>query len=378
MLGTHEGAMPGTAMPACAMPATCPLPALASAARLLCDACLLCAHSACSLSASSAPASSLAAHRSNARRAPSIKSLLWVEIRWAPSIKSLLWVEIRWAPSIKSLLWVEIRWAPSIKSLLWVEIRGDVRAMFAEYLTDLDANLERRRARFQTGGDGKLEFSWGEGFLDSEGHRASMQATQIWHRASMQATQIWHRASMQATQIWHRASMQATHTVRPRHGRLECDRVRPSRPSGRFSCVLRVPCGSMERHSSLRPTGPVLATARQPGLDTRCPEPLHGGRRGPTRSPPTMLQGTPPFSPLPFPTAVPHCLSPLPVPHCPLAPTMLQGTPPFLTPTPPPFLTPIPPPFPTAVPHRCSGMRSRIRSAARCLWCAQHATLWLR
>eukprot|EP00900_Chrysochromulina_parva_P003522 jgi/Chrpa1/13170/Chrysochromulina_OHIO_Genome00021358-RA len=85
--------------------------------------------------------------------------------------------------------------------------------MFAEYLTDLDANLERRRARFQTGGDGKLEFSWGEGFLDSEGHRASMQATQIWHRASMQATQIWHRASMQATQIWHRASMQATHTV---------------------------------------------------------------------------------------------------------------------------------------------------------------------
>lgn len=314
MLSTHEGAMPGTAMPACAMPATCPLPALASAARLLCGACLLCAHIACSLPASSAPASSFAAHRSNARR------------------------------------------APSIKSLLWVEIRGDVRAMFAEYLTDLDANLERRRARFQTGGDGKLEFSWGEGFMDSEGHRASMQATQIWHRASMQAT----------------------HTVRPRHGRLECDRVRPSRPSGRFSCVLRVPCGSMERHSSLRPTGPVLATARQPGLDTRCPEPLHGGRRGPTRSPPTMLQGTPPFPPLPFPTAVPHCLSPLPVPHCPLAPTMLQGTPPFLTPTPPPFLTPTPPPFPTAVPHRCSGMRSRIRSAARCLWCAQHATLWLR
>lgn len=143
MLGTHEGAMPGTAMPACAMPATCPLPALASAARLLCGACLLCAHIACSLPASSAPASSLAAHRSNARR------------------------------------------APSIKSLLWVEIRGDVRAMFAEYLTDLDANLERRRARFQTGGDGKLEFSWGEGFMDSEGHRASMQATQIWYRASM-------------------------------------------------------------------------------------------------------------------------------------------------------------------------------------------------
>jgi hypothetical protein len=56
------------------------------------------------LPASSAPASSLAAHRSNARR------------------------------------------VPSIKSLLWVEIRGDVRAMFAEYLTDLDANLERRRA----------------------------------------------------------------------------------------------------------------------------------------------------------------------------------------------------------------------------------------
>ena len=105
------------------MPATCPLPALASAARLLCGACLLCAHIACSLAASSAPASSLAAHRSNARR------------------------------------------APSIKSLLWVEIRGDVRAMFAEYLTDLDANLERRRARFQTGGDGKLEFSWGEGFM---------------------------------------------------------------------------------------------------------------------------------------------------------------------------------------------------------------------
>jgi len=64
--------------------------------------------------------------------------------------------------------------------------------MFAEYLTDLDANLERRRARFQTGGDGTLEFSRGEGFMcecegfmDSEGHRASMQATQIWHRASM-------------------------------------------------------------------------------------------------------------------------------------------------------------------------------------------------
>ena len=142
MLSTHEGAMPGTAMPACAMPATCPLPALASAARLLCGACLLCAHIACSLPASSAPASSFAAHRSNARR------------------------------------------APSIKSLLWVEIRGDVRAMFAEYLTDLDSNLERRRARFQTGGDGKLEFSRGEGFMDSEGHRASMQATQIWHRAS--------------------------------------------------------------------------------------------------------------------------------------------------------------------------------------------------
>jgi hypothetical protein len=305
-------------MPACAMPATCPLPALASAARLLCGACLLCAHIACSLSASSAPASSLAAHRSNARR------------------------------------------APSIKSLLWVEIRGDVRAMFAEYLTDLDANLERRRARFQTGGDGKLEFSRGEGFLDSEGHRASMQATQIWHRASMQLhneLQLLDRPTGKKT-----PGGAGTYTVRPRHGRLECDRVRPSRPRGRFSCVLRVPCGSMERHSSLRPTGPVLATARQPGLDTRCPEPLHGGRRGPTRSPPTMLQGTPPFSPLPFPTAVPHCLSPLPVPHCPLAPTMLQGT--------PPFLTPIPPPFPTAVPHRCSGMPSRIRSAARCLWCA--------
>ena len=88
----------------------------------------------------------------------------------------------------------------------------------------------------------------------------------------------------------------------------------------------------MERHSSLRPTGPVLATARLPGLDTRCPEPLHGGRRGPARSPPTMLQGTPPFPLLPFPTAFPHCLSPLPVPHCPFplrSPQVLGGAKPY-------------------------------------------------
>ena len=87
----------------------------------------------------------------------------------------------------------------------------------------------------------------------------------------------------------------------------------------------------MERHSSLRPTGPVLATARLPGLDTRCPEPLHGGRRGPARSPPTMLQGTPPFPLLPFPTAFPHCLS-LPVPHCPFplrSPQVLGGAKPY-------------------------------------------------